>query len=279
MQGVNIFSPSILAKYILKLSGIHMKTIFLFLSFCFLSTHVLSAPELKGSPQELRGFLHPVDKVITIRAEAEEKAYSDKAIVSLVITTESKRLSDSISSNSLLREQIKASLISSGLSDESIKNSKFSSSPEYGWFGSKPDSYKVVNRMAVSITEESHLKELAVVADNFKEVELSDTSFEHTLKDDFNEKVKAKALAKIIKQKEFYESSLGLKLTPIGIKDSNIRHRATRGAMVLEQAMVTSAPREKSSLASDSAYRKKVQKPSFDEVIYQANLSVDFKIE
>jgi len=254
-----------------------MRRIFLIVSLGLMSGYAFSEPELKGSPQDLKGFLYPSENIVTINEEAEEKAYSDKAIVSLVITTESKLLSQSISDNSKLRENITRALMKSGINADSIKSSKFSSSPEYGWFGNKPSTYKVVNRMAISITEESYLKEIAVVADEHKEVELSDTAFEHTKKDEYNEKVKAKALAKVIKQKKFYEQSLGLKLSPIGIRDSSIRQRGTRGAMMLEEVVVTGVMQKKDSYSS--AKQQRSQSPSFDEVKYEANLSVDFKIE
>ena len=262
------------------------------ISLAFLLSIIVASsfaePELKGSPRELRGFLHPVDSVVSIQGYAQEKAYSDKAIVSLVITTEKKLLSDSISENSELRGKITNLLVKAGINPESIKSSKFSSSPEYGWFGKKPSSYRVVNRMAVSITEEEHMTEVALVADKYKEIELSTTTFEHTKKDELNAKVKAKALAKIIKQKTFYEQSLGLKLSPIGIRDSNIRQRATRGAVILQEAVSASTPqlsKSSSSLSSDKAYKdseplKRARTvPSFDEVRYEASLSVDFKIE
>lgn len=244
-----------------------------------ISGYTFSAPELKGSPHELRGFLHPTDKVVTINGDAEEKAYTDKAIVSLVITTENKLLSQSISSNSILREKVTNSLISSGITSDAIKSSKFSSSPEYGWFGSKPSSYKVINRMAISITKEAQLKEIAVIADKHEEIELSDTAFEHTKKDEYNEKVKAKALANVIKQKEFYEKSLGLKLVPIGVRDLDIHQSATRGALVLEEVIVTAAKQGRNSYSSSPKYRDQTREPSFDEVKYEAYLSVDFKIE
>jgi len=256
-----------------------MKRTLCLIFLSLISAYSFSAPELKGSPQELRGFLHPAEKVITINGEAEEKAYSDKAVVSLVISTENKMLSQSMSSNSLLRAKITASLIDSGIAPDAIKSSKFSSSPQYGWFGSKPSSYEVVNRMAISITQEEHLKEIAAIADQFAEVELSDTSFEHTHKDAFNEKVKAKALANVVKQKGFYEKSLGLKLTAIGILDSNVHQRATRGAMVLEEVVVTAARKSKSSFSSMAKRRGQEQRPSFDEIRYEASLSVEFKIE
>lgn len=257
-----------------------MKRILLFVLFSVLANSAFSAPELKGSPEELKGFLHPTGNVVMISGQAEEKAYSDKAIVSLVITTENKLLSQSISSNTKLREKITQSLINSGIESESIKSSKFSSSPEYGWFGSKPSSYKVINRMAISIFKEEYLKDIALVADNYDEVELSDTSFEHSKKQEYIEKVKAQALAKIIKQKEFYEEKLGLKLRAIGIRDSDADQSATRGALVLEEIVVTGVRKNKSASSFGAGYKRTADRSSsFDEVKYRAKLHIDFKIQ
>jgi len=100
------------------------------LLFCSLSLSAFAQPELKGSPNELRHFLHPNDKIVTLSAEAEEKAYSDRAIISLVITSEDKLLSTSISNNIAIRESISQQLVSSGLNPDYIKSSKFSTSPQ-----------------------------------------------------------------------------------------------------------------------------------------------------
>ncbi len=255
-----------------------MKKIITLLILVLLSSASFAEPEIKGSPQDLRGFLHPAEKIVTITGQAEEKAYSDQAIVSLVITTESKFLSEAIAENGSFRKKITDSLVFAGIKPDSIKSSKFSSSPQYGWFGSKPSSYKVINRMAVKITNEAHLQELAGVADQFEEVELSDTAFEHSEKDEYNERVKAEALRKVIKQKEFYEQSLGVKLTPVGIRDTAIRQGATRGAMMLEEVVVTGIRKGGGDSSSVARYKSQTQEPSFDEVKYEANISVDFKI-
>jgi uncharacterized protein len=256
-----------------------MKQIILIAAFTLFSTQAMSAPELKGTPQELIGFLHPADKVVSINAQAEEKAYSDIAIVSLVVTTEDKLLSDAISKNTSLREKITQRLVASGIHENSIQSSKFSSSPQYGWFGSKPTSFKIVNRMAISISDETHLKEIAVISDRFQEVDLSDTEFEHSAKDEYNQKVKAKAIDKILKQKLFYEKTLGLKLTAIGIRDSHIRQIATRGARVLEGAVVSNRKQDNDSLSSIAKFKEQAPSTSFDEVKYEADITVDFKIE
>lgn len=258
-----------------------MKMIMTIFILAFTSPALFANPELKGNPDELRQFLHPKGKIVSIYAESEEKAYSDKAIISLVITTEDKKLSDSLSKNSKLRESITKQLVESGIDQASIKSSKFSTSPQYGWFGKKPNSYKVVNRMAVSITEENQLKEIAAVADDKEEVELSDTAFEHTKKDETEAMVKMQALAKVMIQKEFYEKALGIKLIPIGFRKANVGHSATRGAMMLEEVVVTARKRSSSSQdapMSISAYDSNAES-SFDEVKYEAGIYVDFKIE
>lgn len=239
-----------------------------------------AAPEIKGNPQELKSFLHPVDNVVTISGYADEKAYSDQAIISLVITTESELLSEAIEKNSSLRGKLTGQLLQGSLSEEAIKSSKFSSTPQYGWYGKKPNRYKVVNRMSITVGKEDQFKEVAAVADCYEDVEFSGTVFEHTQEDVYREKVKAKALEKIIEQKEFYETSLGVKLTPIGIFDSKVAHQATRGAMILDEFVVGLQDSEGSYVPKFAKHSRVNQSTSsFDEIQYEANLSVKFKIE
>ncbi len=256
-----------------------MRKAILVLWLVFISSSAISAPELKGSPQDLRGFLYPKDKVVSIYGKAEQKAYSDTAIISLVITTEDKLLSAAISKNGVVRQEISQSLVASKFDQNSIKSSKFSSSPQYGWFGKKPSSFKVVNRMAITITDEGQLREIAVLSDKYEEVELSDTEFEHSKKEEYNDLVRAKALENVLQQKAFYEKSLGVQLTPIGIRDSNIQHRATRGAAVIEEVIVEAERVHSGSYSPESKRWSQSSTPSFDEVKYEANLFVDFKID
>jgi len=250
------------------------------LLFCCIPLSAFAQPELKGSPNELRHFLHPNEKIVTLSAEAEEKAYSDRAIISLVITSEDKQLSTSIANNSAIRESISQQLVSSGLNPDYIKSSKFSTSPQYGWFGKKPDSYKVVNRMAVTITDESQLKTIATVTDSKEEVELSDITFEHSQKDAFKSRVKQLALEKVMKQKAIYESSLGVKLTPVSFRDNRLWVKGTQGAQMLEEVVVTASKRNRSYKDSAADFAQSVApssvESSFDEIVYTAEIFVDF---
>ena len=147
------------------------------ISILLFSVAVHAAPEIKGNPHELKSFLYPVDNVVTINGHADKKAYSDRAILTLVVTTESELLSRAVAENSDLRNKLGKQLTEAGIPAEAIKSSKFSSTPQYGWFGKKPSSYKVVNRMTITIDQEAQLKEVAAVSDKYKEVEFSDTAF------------------------------------------------------------------------------------------------------
>lgn len=250
------------------------------LLFCCLPLGAFAQPELKGSPNDLRQFLYPSEKIVTLRAEAEKKAYSDKAIISLVITSEDQQLSTSISNNMALRESISKQLVTAGINPEHIKSSKFSTSPQYGWFGKKPDSYKVVNRMAITIMQESQLKTLASVADSREEIELSDIAFEHSNKDAYKNQVKQLALEKIMKQKALYEKSLGVTLTTVSFRDNRLWIKGTQGAQMLEEIVVTATKRNHSyndkSLTAAKTNAPRSVESSFDEIVYSAELFVDF---
>lgn len=259
-----------------------MKIITMSVAAILFSMAAIAEPEVKGGPEELRRFLHPKDSIVSIHASAEETAYSDTAIVSLVFTTEEKNLADALAKNSSLREQVKQKLLAAGIAAKHINSAKFATSPQFGWFGSKPSSYKVINRMAVEISEESHLKSLAVVADESAAIELSDTSFKHSQKDEFNNKVKQLALNKVMQQKTFYENSLGVRLTPVNFREGATVHAATRGAAMLEEVVLSAKKVKRSVQDAAMSYMGQPQataEASFDEVAYRADLTVDFKIE
>lgn len=254
-----------------------MKTLFV-TSLLLIASITSAAPELKGSPKELKTFLHPRANIVSIEAQAQEKAYSDKAIINLIITTESKKLASAIKQNRQLREKISNKLIKAGIKRNAIKSSKFSSSPEYGWFGKEPSSYKVINRIAISIFNASYLEEIALLADKNSNISLSSTTFEHSKKEEYQQKAREKALKNIMQQKSFYEKSLGIKLSAVNIVNAKARYHATRGALMLDEAVMAKNKSAESKVAS-ARYEREPHKASFDEVIYEANLTIDFKIE
>ena len=242
-----------------------------------------SATELKGQPEELRRFLHPAENIVSLKGEGKETAFSDKAIVHLIITTEEDDLADALKKNSTLRQLVVSTLTSKGTKAGNINTSKFSTSPQFGWFGDSPDSYEIVNRMAINIFSETELQEIAKLSDAHKEIELSNTSYEHTEKENFLMSVKKKALENVMKQKAFYEKSLGVTLVTKNFRDSNIGYGATRGANELRQQVVITGSRIKRSKSSSKpaimiSDSSSSPQQSFDEVEYKATIFVDFVV-
>lgn len=242
---------------------------------------VMAAPELKGNPEDLRGFLHPHSRMVSISEKAEETAYSDIALVHLVVTTEKDLLSKSLKANTDLRQTMTQQLMGSGIAADQINTSKFSSSPQYGWFGKKPDSHKVVNRMVVRITSEQHLQLIADMSDKHEEVVVSDTTFEHSQEDVFKARVKKQALQKVMLQKAFYETALGIKLKPVAFRDSPMPLLPTAGAQMVEEVMIVDKRESDSYMMSKtrSAPEPVHRSNSFDEVKYGAQVTVEFEVE
>lgn len=239
---------------------------------------LLAETELKGSPEELRQFLHPVENTVTLTGTHEETAFSDKAKISLIITTETERLGDSMKANSALRTTISQSLVDAGVEAEEINTSKFSSSPQFGWFGSKPKSFEVVNRMSVGITDEAHLQLLANLTDDNDEVVMAGMEFEHTARDDFQNKVKATALDKALAQKAAIEEQLGVELIPIGLNERMAAPSRTMGANMIEEVVVTAQRADSASRVRQESFAASPPAQTFDEVVYQATLFVTFKV-
>lgn len=252
-----------------------MKGVTLLTIYLALSGVVHAEPELKGSPEELRQFLHPVEHTVTLTGTHEDTAYSDKAIVSLVITTEADRLGDSMAANTTLRTTIAQSMVDAGVRPDDINTSKFSSSPQFGWFGGKPKSFEVVNRMSVGITDEAHLQLLARLTDDNDEIVMAEMDFEHTSKEAFQDSVRKAALDKALAQRAAYEQQLGIKLTPINVQENVLMPSRPRTYM---EEINVAANRQRGA-ADSSAMAVAPPPQTFDEVMYQATVYVTFKVE
>jgi hypothetical protein len=135
-----------------------------------------------------------------------------------------------------------------------------------------------MNRIAIEINAENQLQIIAEIADQHDEVKLSGTTFKHSKKEEFNQKVKQKALDKVLAKKAYYEQALGIKLTPISFNESNVHFQATAGANVLGRAMMDEVQQDL-NYASKRAAPIKPTSNSFDEVKYHGNIAVQFKVQ
>ena len=246
---------------------------FKILSISLLFAFTVSAEtELKGSPKELKNFLHPQVNTISISQSAEEVAFKDEAIISMLVTTEDDKLAESLGENAKIRSDISSALTASGIPLKNINNSKFSTSPDYSWFGDKPDSYKVGNTITVRISNEAGLQSVAKIVDKYDEVTLISTKYEHSKKDAYKQKVKEKALNKVLAQKEFYTKNLGVNLKVVSFNDQD-----TFVNDEMEMMVVTGSGIKKGY--SSSVKAQKPVRTSFEKVIYSANITVIFVVE
>lgn len=229
-------------------------------------------PILKGSPEDLRQFLDPIEHTVTLNATHYESAYSDKAIVSLTITTEAGQLGNAMQANAALRKSISQTLLDAGVGSDEINTSKFSSSPQFGWFGSKPKSFEVVNRMSVGITDEAHLQLIAALTDDSDEVVLAGMKFEHTEKDGFEEEVSAKAMDKVLARKAVLEERLGLVLVAIGFNEQSATPVRFRGDAEFDD-FANGFMSQQSIVGAEER-----SQPTFDEITYRTTVFVTFKI-
>lgn len=229
-------------------------------------------PELKGSPKELKGFLHPPEKLITLTQTAEQIAFKDVAIVSLSVTTEDDKLAVALRKNSEQREQVSLVLAAAGIEPKDVKSSRFSTSPDYGWFGDKPDSYKVSNVLTIRINNEQELTSIASVVDEHRAVTLMGTDYEHSDKETFADKVKELALEKVLKEKAFYEKKLGLKLQAVSFSGNGVSPHDE--VEVIEVSGVRG-----SSMQRDYLSKSKLSAPmTFEKVIYKSTVSVSYRV-
>lgn len=232
---------------------------------------VWAAPELKGNPQELRSFLKDPVNEVRISGSNEEVAYADIAKITIFITTENKLLSEAVASNSAIRERITREFIAAGVAQDKVNTSKFSSSPQFGWFGDKPKSYNVVNRMEVEVSAEAHMKAVTAATDVNPEVTLGEMEFEYSGEDAIEKRVLAAAIDDVMAQKAYYEQQLGLVLSPVSFTAPNVYAAPRERYMASSFDEITVTARKANSTEEDFYM-------TFDEIDYGAAVVVTFEV-
>ncbi len=245
---------------------------YVLIALVLFSATAAAAPELRGSPQELEQYLQSETRTVSIRQTATENAYTDRARVSLTVTTEHKSLAEAIRLNRSLRLRTIQEFSAAGISSDDIRASKFSTSPQYGWFGKAPSSFEVINTIVVVVESEEQFQAVAAVADRQKEIQVSQTEFEHSQKDEFEKKVRQKAMDKVMEERQFYETQLGLSLRPVSFSVSTARPQPMRRRAQVESLALSDM---EGGMAMDQA----MQTGTFDEIRYMSSVQVLFEVE
>ncbi|MHC4132514.1 MAG: SIMPL domain-containing protein [Planctomycetota bacterium] len=184
------------------------------LSIFFCTALVFAEPEIKGTPSELAGYLKEMPKHVTLSGKSEVKVQADKVVVEISVKTEDGSLETALKQNQNLRAKIVKSLKGAGIPADKIAASRFSSTPQYGFFGKRPSSYEVTNLMKITVSDEKGFQEVAKIVDTYREVEYGGFIYEHSNKKGLKIKVTEQACDDLSKKKALYESKFGLKLQP-----------------------------------------------------------------
>jgi len=197
-----------------------MKYIFLFL-FVSTSQFVIAAPEIKGDPAEIETYLMGIPKIISITVQVEELASSSKARIWLAVETEEKALAKALQQNQNIRMEIRGKLAKIGIKGKDISESKFSSTPEYGFFGDLPKSYKVNNTLSVLVDSEEKMIGVANISDLNNGVRYLSSKPELENKEEIYKALTKKALDRAKDKAELYQQKLGVKLVPVYFDESS----------------------------------------------------------
>lgn len=231
-----------------------------------------ASTELSGTPDELRAFLQADVRTVVLSDHATETGYSDVAKISLAISTEARELAAAIESNNSIRQSVAAELVAAGLPENDIRSSKYSASPQFGWFGDDPNSFEVVNSLEVTVREQAHFQLVAEITDRYDEARFAGAGFEHSEKEAYEQKVRDKALDAILENQAYFEERLGLRLTPISFGFSDVY--ASEGDFGVVEEIVVTGSRARSFAAGAPP-----PAPTFDEVTYSVHVTVTFAID
>ncbi len=179
------------------------------------STLTLHAePEIKGTPTELNKYLQPEPAIVTLTGEGQIYVQADQAIVRILVTTESKTLSEALQKNDGLRNNLTKTLISKGVPADRIITSKFSSTPEQSNWSDKIKNYKVEHQVKVTVENGQQFAAIAAMVDQSQDMRLQSVQPEHSDKDEQSAKALTEAFKQVEKRKAVFEKNLGQKLTP-----------------------------------------------------------------
>ncbi len=235
-------------------------------------------PQISGTRTELTSYLSNLPETVLLTGESKVKVQADKVVIELSIKTESSSLEAALKSNQTIRAAVTAELNRVGIASDKITAAKFSSTPRYGFFGKKPNSYEVRNLVKITVVDEKDFQKVAKIVDHNTEVEYQGISFKHSAEKDLKKQATEQAFDDMLSKKTFYENKLGVTLIPrnfsegtSSLQELNVDKqywRNNRDAYSLRSAKLASAPTVDEELASP-----------FGELVFKATVNGEFEVK
>jgi uncharacterized protein YggE len=229
-------------------------------------------PELRGTPAELSRYLKREPRQVVLQGHARQVVQSDIARVKIVVKTTGKDLPAALRANATRREAFVAALVAAGIDAKKVSAEKFSTSPQYGWFGKTPSSYEVSNRLTVSVADDRQLQAVSEAAAQSTETTFDGASFELSKEDEIQEGVRRQAFEDALSRRRFYEEKLGATLKPVAFQYYDGSARTVQKEEVL--MMTARGGAAPMAMAVDAA----PPVPTFDERIFEQTVDVTFEV-
>jgi uncharacterized protein len=212
---------------------------------------------------------------MSVTGRAEIKVPADRAVLQLKVTTEDKSLQGALKKNQGIRNDVRASLVKGGIAEDRIKGSKFSSTPNYGFWGDKVKSYKVENMITVSVSNEDEFQLVAGELDKHPEISYQSMSFERSDMAELKKKAIDQACEAAVAKKKLFEDKLGVKLTIVRFGESfsgtTLGRPMTVGGALSKDGRVA-------NVSNSFAYEGGEDVSQFDEMTFTAEVMLECRL-
>jgi uncharacterized protein YggE len=175
---------------------------------------LVAAPELSGTPAELKEHLESLPGQVTLSGTAERRVEADLAVVTITVLSSERQLRSAMERNRDLRAGIVTELTAAGIDKDRIHTSRFASTPAHSSWTGKVKQYHVSSTVRVNAESEDEVHQVAGQVDERDEVTLDALEFELSEKDALAAELLGEAFNKLATRKQLYESSLGATLIP-----------------------------------------------------------------
>ncbi len=247
-------------------------------------TVLSAAPELKGEPAELANYLLDEKRVVSLTASGEAKVQADRATVALRVKTKDGAFAQALKLNRDARAKLGQQLQQAGITSDRITAAKFSSVPNYGFFGDKPSSYEISNDVSVVVRGEDDMAVIAHVVDGMKEVSYLAVQFEDSNKKAHEADALNDALSNIARKKSAYEKALSFTLVPLRVVDTSFQQLKQQIAPAMVPAFAAGSA-DQSQMRMQSSAPMALEENSadggsgFGELRYQSNVQVEYLVQ
>jgi uncharacterized protein YggE len=192
-------------------------------------------------------------------------------------------LEAALKANQDIRKQMLEKLAKAQIDPNDVIASKFSSTPQYGFWSKRPKSYEVVNAVQIPVSNEKDFQVIASVVDSHEQIDYAGLSFEHSGKEQTRREAVAKACEDLMSEKAMYEKQLACRLYMKSFYEGRVADNAALLGGGLTGGYDKGYGYMYSGFATDEtppiAITGSEEAASFGEIKYTASVTAEFKLQ